>query len=868
MICRKYFTFSVCVWLSVFVKWSLGECNRISIPGNDVVGVMIPVYDKGTDCHSLNMRGVLMAEAFLYSLKEVNNKQLLQSGRRIGVEIRSSCNDSFRSAFELLTVRSPLAVIGKLPQDNDRAIRLFDISKIPYLSCNPSTYHKGRQLNKNGEFVFHVHPTDRSNIGAILSFIESFNWTHVGVVADDNDVGKFILDIFSKEAEKKNICIGGQFLFPTHENQNGISSFIDSLKTGTNFSVVILLSSEGVSEVIIDSAYKQKLTGINWIAGQESWDKTTSVSKENNAARGMFQIGPTAKLLPFKEHLRNITRGPIKNVWLCQLLSSGHPKNTSNSTSKSHCDCTSGLPSNARKEFVDDIINKLVSMAESEACVIDAAYAIAFAYNAKANCKSECPEFIEYLQQVSFTSKTGHKVSFDDQKNLKEKEFHFYNYQNKVPMTVNDKKYLYPVDVGTWRKSDSKEAEMKLQLSRIEWNGGSVPKSRCQKLCPPGNFLSFNSNRAKGECCWQCLPCPEGTMNKETDSRFCNKCDEHWRPNEKKTKCTLYFEDYVYWDHPAALVMIFLMTAGVAFSFYLMITMVKHNDSPVVKNSRNAILFLLPFLIIMFLLPVPLLGRPTKTTCEAYRGFFIVIIGTPLAILIAKSQTVREAFYDENGRAKVNWQLCTPRFLIVLLLMILHIIFVIVVASVLPAEVYRFPTDDPFVEYLECSTHSTFQMLIAVIYVFILAVIVSVLSLNEILSETNHNEVKWISMCMFNFYAITFFYLVCTFRFHEKGKIVALTFMCLLYAINYLGCMFVPKWYIIVFRPEQNQSDVSPFDMYQKSREKISERLCHQEDSPLALRRSASSSSAKGADDDERETRPSERKELISDTDL
>ena len=197
-----------------------------------------------------------------------------------------------------------------------------------------------------------------------------------------------------------------------------------------------MLSSEGVSEVIIDSAYKQKLTGINWIAGQESWDKTTSVSKENNAARGMFQIGPTAKLLPFKEHLRNITRGPIKNVWLCQLLSSGHPKNTSNSTSKSHCDCTSGLPSNARKEFVDDIINKLVSMAESEACVIDAAYAIAFAYNAKANCKSECPEFIEYLQQVSFTSKTGHKVSFDDQKNLKEKEFHFYNYQNKVPITI------------------------------------------------------------------------------------------------------------------------------------------------------------------------------------------------------------------------------------------------------------------------------------------------------------------------------------------------------------------------------------------------------------------------------------------------
>lgn len=869
------------MWLFVFVKWSSAECNKISIKGDATVGVMVPAYDKETYCNRLNVRGVLMAEAFLYSLNEVNNRHL-RPRTKLGAEIRSFCNNSVRSALDLLSdVTSPISVIGKLSSGN--AFRVLDI---PYLSCSPSIYDDRFKSNKQDKIIFHVLPTQKSNIAAILSFIKSFNWTHVGVVADDNDLGKYSLDLFSKEAEKRNICVGEQFLFPSSPKQITISDFINSLKSGANFSVIVLLGSKDVSEAVIDSAYKQKLTGINWLAGQDSWEKTASVSKENTAARGMFKIGPTAKLLPFKEHLRNLTNGPILNTWLCQLLTSGWPSNPStaapitnnprnisvNSTvpsSVSQCDCTSGVPSSASKEFVDDVIDKLVSLAESEACTVDAVFAVANAYNAKANCKKDCPKFVNYLQQVSVTSITGHKISFDDKNNLKEEEFHFYNYQNQIPMTANDVKHLKPVDVGTWKKSKDHEEEIKLQPSRIKWNGGSVPRSRCQKTCPPGNHLYFNSNRASGECCWQCVPCPEGTMNSQEDSLTCKKCDEHWRPNEKKTKCIIFYEDYVHWDHPAALVVIFLMTAGVAFAFYVMITVVKHNDTPVVKNARNAILFLLPFLIIMFLLPIPLLGRPTETTCEAYRGFFIIILGTPLAVLIAKSEAVERAFYDEDGQSKVNWRLCTPRFLIVLLLMVLHIIVVIIVASVLPAVVYRYPTDDPFIEYLECSTHSTFQILIAVIYVFALAVIVSVLSLNELLTEVNHNEVKWISMCMFNFYAITFFYLVCTFRLHEKGKIIALTFICLLYAINYLGCIFIPKWYVIVFRPEQNQSDVSPFDMYQKSREKISERLCHQEESPLQPRRSASTSSAKeGATEEERDTKPSECKELMSDTDL
>ena len=902
---HNHFAFAACMWLFICVKLSSGECDTITVRGDAILGALVPAYDRATKCDRVSLRGVLMAEAILYSLNEVNNKRRLQSKTSLGVEIRDSCKQAFHSAFNFF-VKSPkpLAVIANLPQDNVsnvQAIRLVDLMHIPYLSCNPSTYDNPRKQIQNADSVFHVQPTDKSNIAAILSFIASFNWTNVGVVADDGEMGNYSLKLFSKEAEKRNICVGGQFLFPSKPNQKEISTFIERLNSGANFSVVVLLSSKVLSESIIDSAYKQKLSGISWLAGQDSWEDAASVSKQNTAARGMFKIGTSAKVLPFKEHLRNLTNGPIKNTWLCQLLSAGWPAgwptpatitgapsnksmnssapaptpaapttaSTAPASNTSQCDCASGIPAGASKDLVNDVINKLVAMAESEACLIDATFAFANAYAAKEDCKNGCPTFVKHVQDVSFSSSTGHQVSFDNQRYLKKKEFYFYNYQNQKPMTANERKNFKRVEVGTWRQSDGEESKLEMQPSRIKWNSGSIPQSRCEASCPPGKYLLFNPKRATDECCWQCTPCPEGTMNSKKDSMTCSNCEKHWRPNEDKTECTRFYEDYVHWDNPAALIMIFLMTAGVAFSFYVMVTMVRHNDTPVVKNARNAILFLLPFLMIMFLLPVPLLGRPTETTCEAYRGFFIIIIGTPLAVLIAKSHAVEQAFYDEDGQAKVNWRLCTPRFLIVLLLMVLHIIFAIVVATVLPVEVYRFPTDDPFVEYLECSSHSTFQILIAVLYVFVLAVIVSVLSLNELLTEENHSEVKWISMCMFNLYAITFFYLIFTFRLHAKGKIIALTFVCLLYAINYLGCIFIPKWYIIVFRPEQNLSDVSPFDVYQKSRDKISERLCHQEESPLAIRKGPNASTAKeGTIADERDPKSGESKQLMSDTDL
>ena len=827
------------------------------------------------------------------------------------------------------------AVVGDLPQQRPeyhRALLLLFSTLTPHMSCISSTFQAENKLDLMTETKFIFHPTarDKTNLQAIVDLAAHYNWTYAGIVYDDSAEGKYKADILQEKANKKMVCTAWKYSLAANASAAQIQQFITSLKAEKNFSVIVMLTSKSIFKDIIDEAFKQKVSDLTWVVSDVSWDNEATFANENTAAQGMLKVGTSASISRFKAFLKNRLSTPGRNKWIMQIVAtpssvSTSPDDTSTvmttstptqaqapsspqSNASSSTNATMNVPNttlssstapssspnapttpqcssppcNVNKTKLEMIVNKLMSMANSATCTIDSIFAVAHALAAREKCKSNCPEksdFYKYIQHVNFVSLSGHQISFNSQRNLNQTMYNISILQKtsySSAVTHSEKSKLQPSVVGTWRKSGTDSPKRNLRPSKnFKWNtkGNDAPTSVCHEPCKPGSYKALKETRGERECCWHCLNCGEGSVSRTEDSTTCTACPTGYTANNAKDDCDKQFEDYAYWSDAGSLVMLFLMVAGICFSIYVAVVLFKNRETPVMRRAKNALLILLPLVILLFLIPIPLLSKPTESSCEGYRGFFILALGIPLAALMSKCVYVDNRFYDSDGQVKESWGncICTPRIAVAMGTVILHVVVIIVLAVLLPNEIVRFPTDDPFTVYIECSLHSGWGFLFVIFYIMVMATLYSVLSLSEEISPENDMEVRWTSLCIFNWYATCFFYIVVGHGVIGKGKIWGLAFVDLLFAVNILVCIYLPKWYVIVFQPEKNQSDVSPWTMYVKTQEKVTVRLSEEESPVIPKRGNNLASTAKETDGkvkDSGDPNENELQELISDTDV
>ena len=936
-----FFALFVCFILQAVNMASAGE--SLKIKGDAIIGGLVAVHEKGRGdaCVSPNLRGILTVEAILFALKEINSKKHFKLNSTLGCDIWDTCPRPEIAAMDLVVnTKRPedqllVAAVGDLPQQRPeyhRALLLLFSSLTPHMSCISSTFQAENKLDLMTETKFIFHPTtrDKTNLQAIVDLAAHYNWTYVGIVYDDSAEGKYRADILQQEANKKMVCTAWKYSLAANSSAAQIQQFITSLKAEKNFSVIVMLTSKSIFKDIIDEAFMQKVSDLTWVVSDASWDNEAAFVNGNTAARGMLKVGTSASIVGFKAFLQDLLTTPERNKWIMQIVatpsplsaspgdtstvmttstptqaqapssvqsnassntnattnvpnttlsSSTAPPSTPNAPTTSQC---SNPPCNVNKTKLEEIVNKLKSMADSATCTIDSIFAVAHALAAREKCKSNCPErhdFYKYIQHVNFESLSGHQISFNSQRNLNQTKCKISILQktsNSSAVTDAEKSKLQPFDVGTWEKSgtDSPKLNPQRPSKNIKWNtnGNEAPTSVCHEPCKPGSYKAFKETRGERECCWHCLNCEENSVSRTEDSTTCTACPTGYTANNAKDDCVKQFEDYAYWSDAGSLVMLFLMVACICFSIYVAVVLFKNRETPVMRRAKNALLILLPLVILLFLIPIPLLSKPTETSCEGYRGFFILALGIPLAALISKCVYVDNKFYDSDGQVKESWGncICTPRIAVAIGTVILHVAVIIVLAVLLPNEIVRFPTDDPFTVYIECSLHSGWGFLFVIFYIMVMATLYSVLSLSEEISPENDMEVRWTSLCIFNWYAICFVYIVVGHGVVGKGKIWGLAFVDLLFAVNILVCIYLPKWYVIVFQPEKNQSDVSPWTMYVKTQEKAAVRLS-EEESPVIPKRGNLASTAKETDGkvkDSGDPNENELQELISDTDV
>ncbi|XP_015270462.1 PREDICTED: vomeronasal type-2 receptor 26-like [Gekko japonicus] len=334
------------------------------------------------------------------------------------------------------------------------------------------------------------------------------------------------------------------------------------------------------------------------------------------------------------------------------------------------------------------------------------------------------------------------------------------------------------------------------------WKG--LPLSQCNDYCLPG----YQKKKKEGKkfCCYDCFPCPEGKFSSQKDMEDCLKCPEDQYPSKEQDVCIPKMMSFLSYEEPLGIslsllaVSFFLTTASVLGIF------IKHRDTPIVKANNRAITFtLLISLMLCFLCPFLFLGQPEKVTCFLQQSAFGITFSLAISCVLAKTITVILAFLStQPGSRMRKWVGQRLASLVVLALFFIQAGICTVWLGTSPP----FPNSDTQSLneeiIIKCNEGSLIMFYIVLCYMGLLSLISLILAFLVRKFPDTFNEAKFITFSMLVFCNVWLCFVPTYLSTKGKYMVAVEIFSILASSGGLLVCIFSPKCYIIVLRPELN----------------------------------------------------------------
>ncbi|XP_047248718.1 extracellular calcium-sensing receptor-like [Girardinichthys multiradiatus] len=765
-----------------------------------------------------NHRELKFARTMIFAVEEINRDPLLLPGLSLGYKVYNGCgaDNLIRAAIEAINGNDPLscsdqtlAILGHsssgVSDDINTIISTVSVPQISHLSTCACLSDKIRYPT-----FFRTVPSDRYQITALVELMKYFDWRWIGII---HSVGTYAEEGASelvKEALKEGICVEYRILY-LKTSRLRFRTIVKTLQESSS-KVVLMFMSLSYAESFLSEMEVHNITGKQWV-GSESWITQTHLVSADRKHILQGAIGfalPQASIPGLGEFLLSLKpfnqsdSSLIEAIWEDFFGCSFTPTNTSTL-------CTGTEDLQAISSVYTDVTNF-----REENCIYTAVYSVAFALSVLLQCENgsnpttgnPClskdeiqPKLVfDAMKLVNFTTKNGANIFFDNNGDSTAK-YDLVNWQIKEDGSADI------VSIGQFDNSLPEGTKLKLKDNmKIVWGSynNMVVRSVCREPCPPGTRKAVNKN--KPLCCFDCFQCHEGTISNKTNSLDCLTCSPEFRPNEMRDNCVPKPTEYLSYTETMGALLTGFGTFGVFLSLLMTTIFFCHKDTPIVRANNSELSFLLLFsLKLCFLCSLTFIGRPTHWSCMLRHTSFSITFVFCISCVLGKTMLVLMAFRARlPGSNVMKWFGPAQLRVTVLIFTLVQVVICTIWLTTRP------PFPNMNMQYykdriiLECALGSAVGFWAVLGYIGILAALCFILAFLARKLPDSFNESKLITFSMLIFCTVWITFIPSYVSSPGKFTVAVEIFAILASSFGLLLCIFAPKCYIILLRPDQN----------------------------------------------------------------
>ncbi|XP_029435611.1 extracellular calcium-sensing receptor-like [Rhinatrema bivittatum] len=775
-------------------------------------------------------------QSMVFTIEEINRDPGLLPNVTLGFWIYDSCIELQRSLEGTLWVlsgrrvpilnyrcqsnQSLVAVIGESGSTRSivmaRLLGLYHYPQVSYLSTSPF-------LSDRIQFpsFFRTVPSDDFQSQGLAQLVMHFGWTWVGFLAQDNDYGQQGVQLVMKELVKAGACVAFSETISTRLPNKNALHIVRLIKNSTANAIVAFSSISDLVPVM-DEVVRQNVTGKVWIAS-EGWSTAFFLDKNQYTEffTGTIGFAVHRREIPgMKQFLSNLhpSRSPgdifIRRFWEKAFgcwwkEQEAHLTRWDNSTKV----CSGAEEPGNLQSFYGAETDSRVTYN-----IYNAVYAIVHALQGLRTCRKEAGPFLHrtcaniddfhpwqllhYVKNIRFQNKIDEELFFDGNGDPPAR-YEIVNWQRSPEGAIRH------VTVGSYDSSAPPEQSLVVNASAILWHGASsqIPLSACSPSCPPGYRKVVMEG--KPICCFQCVLCPLGEVSNQTESTECWKCPPDQWPNSRQDQCVPKTMEFLSYEEPLGIT---LAGTSIGFSMVpvaLVGLFIFHRNTPIIKaNNRNLSYLLLLTLSLCFLCSLTFIGYPSPEHCLFRQAAFGISFSLCVSCVLAKTIMVVIAFSATKPNSNFKrW--VRPQMTYVVISVSTIIQFLVCVSWFL-----LFP---PFLEYnthtqpgkiiVECNEGSPIAFWCMLGYLGLLATISFIVAFLARKLPDSFNEAKFITFSMLAFLSVWISFIPAYLSTHGKYMVAMEIFAILSSSFALLACIFFPKCYIILVRPELNSKE-------------------------------------------------------------
>ncbi|XP_034557484.1 extracellular calcium-sensing receptor-like [Notolabrus celidotus] len=792
--------------------------------------------------------------AMVFAVEEINNSTTLLPSVKLGYHIfdscgrppwalqaalslvggdRTSCTSEDTSDYSAVSGEKyrerravdppvPLIIGGASSVTGQILSRTLEPLSISYMASCPCLSDRLQFPN-----FFRTIPSDIYQAWAIAQLAIRFKWTWIGAVVANNNYGHMAVKVFQKETQGKEVCLAFVETLNRENIVRDAKRAALTIQASTARVILVFSWYTDVRELFIQLS-KINVTDRQFLAS-EAWSTSDDLLQDpvtRKVASGVFGVAIRSSTIPgFQNYLKSLN--PIhrpddeflQEFWEREFgcIPNATPLPSYVTSTPSHENrflLRASLPPCSGTESLEGVQHPFTDTSQLRVAynVYLAVYAAAHALhsllscpdmdsllrNKSSTCSSLKPikpiELLQHLNKVNFTTPQGE---------------HFYFQGADIPP-----KY----DLVNWQKSpDGLQKlvligrvdgfDLFLNESAIQWSTGSnqVPVSVCSESCPPG---TRKANR-KGEplCCFDCIPCAEGEISNKTGSLHCKRCPSEFWSNIERTACIPRRLDFLSFNETLGITLTTVAVSGVVVTTAVFVVFLCYRHTPMVRANNSELSFLLLVsLKLCFLCSLVFIGRPSVWSCRFQQAAFGISFVLCVSCLQVKTIVVLAAFRSARpgAEALIRWFGPGQQRGSVCLLTFVQIIICSTWLSLSPPVPRRDLGFRGSKVTLECAMASVVGFSLVLGYIGLLACTCLLLAFFARKLPDNFNEAKLITFSMLIFCAVWVAFVPAYVSSPGKYTVAVEIFAILASSYGLLLCIFAPKCFIILLRPEKN----------------------------------------------------------------